>query len=282
MATMTSVTVTATQRRADCERIAREAARLLKSRFGDPGVVSDKGDPAVYYDVVTEVDFLSEQLVLGLIHECAPEAFVLAEEGGMTGIGGVVEEVADPSAVEELWIVDPLDGTINFAHGIPHFAVSVACWRNGEPFAGAIADPMVGELFSFERTSADDQSAWHDGRRVELADPGGAGNTLVYVGNSASRMPELVAKFRGVRQLASAALALAWVGVGRCGAYVQLGSLNSWDWAAGVPFIHAAGGVVSDQTGHGWPAPLIGTTGIVAAAPSVHADVVTLLDTEAS
>ncbi len=278
---MTSSTATATQRRADCERIAREASRLLKSRFGDPGKVSDKGDPSVMYDVVTEVDVLAEQLVLGLIHECAPEAFVLAEEGGMTGVGGVVEEVEDPSTVEELWIVDPLDGTINFAHGIPHFAVSVACWRRGEPFAGAIADPMVGELFSFERTSADDQSAWHDGKRVELVDPGGAGNSLVYVGSSASREPELIAKFRGVRQLASAALALVWVGVGRCGAYVQLGSLNPWDWAVGVPFIHAAGGVVSDETGRGWPAPLDRATGIIAAAPSVHADVATLVEDRA-
>lgn len=277
MATMTNVTPTATQRRADCERIAREAARLLRSRFGDPGTVSDKGDPSVSYDVVTEVDFLTEQLVLGLIRECAPDSLVLAEEGGMTAADGTRVDV-DPSEVDELWIVDPLDGTINFAHGIPHFAVSVACWRRGEPLAGAIADPMVGELFSFERTSADEQSAWHDGRRITLADPGGAGNTLVYVGNSASRMPELVARFRGVRQLASAALALAWVGVGRCGAYVQLGSLNAWDWAAGVPFIHAAGGVVSDQTGRGWPAPLDRTIGIVAAAPSVHADVVDLLD----
>jgi myo-inositol-1(or 4)-monophosphatase len=277
MTTMTSATATATQRRADCERIAREAARLLKSRFGDPGEVSDKGDPTLYYDVVTEVDFLTEQLVLGLIRECAPDSLVLAEEGGMTAADGTRVD-ADPRQVEELWIVDPLDGTINFAHNIPHFAVSVACWRNGEPFAGAIADPMVGELFSFERTSADDQSAWHDGRRVELADPGGAGNTLVYVGNSASRMPELVARFRGVRQLASAALALVWVGVGRCGAYVQLGSLNAWDWAAGVPFIHAAGGVVSDETGHGWSAPLDRPTGIIAAAPSVHADVAALLD----
>jgi myo-inositol-1(or 4)-monophosphatase len=239
--------------------------------------VSDKGDPKVMYDVVTEVDVLTEQLVLGMIRECAPDSLVLAEEGGMTAADGTRVE-AEASEVDELWIVDPLDGTINFAHGIPHFAVSVACWRRGEPYAGAIADPMVGELFSFERTSADDCSAWHDGRRIELVDPGGAGNTLVYVGSSASRMPELISRFRGVRQLASAALALAWVGVGRCGAYVQLGSLNAWDWAAGVPFIHAAGGVVSNETGRSWPAPLDGPTGILAAAPSVHADVAGLLE----
>jgi myo-inositol-1(or 4)-monophosphatase len=269
------MTTTATQRRLDCERIARAAAELLNDRFGDPGEVARKGDPAVLYDVVTEVDVLSEQLVLSLIRECAPDSLVLAEEGGMTAADGTVED-ADPDTIDELWIVDPLDATINFAHGIPHYAVTVACWRRGEPFAGAIADPMVGEMFSFERASADEQSAWHDGRRIELVDPGGAGNSLIYVGSSASRIPDLLSNFRGVRQLASAALALAWVGVGRCGAYVQLGSLNAWDWAAGVPFIQAAGGVVSDEHCRDWPAPLDGPTGIVAAAPSVHADIAAL------
>ena len=235
----------ARQRRGECERIAREAAAFVRSRFGDPGEVSGKGDPSVRYDVVTEVDVLAEQLVLKLIRECAPDAFVLAEEGGMTTADGTRVDV-DPCDVDELWIVDPLDGTINFAHAIPHFAVSVACWRHGEPLAGAIADPMVGELFSFERPGADEQSAWRDDKRIQIVDPGDASDSLVYVGSSASRMPELIARFRGVRQVASAALALAWVGAGRCGAYVQFGSLSPWDWAVGVPFVQAAGGIVTD------------------------------------
>ena len=273
---MTHTPASARDRRLDCERIAREAATFLRSRFGDPGVVSDKGDPSRRYDVVTEVDVLCEELVLREIAACNPNALVLAEEGGLTAADGSRVEV-DPAAVAELWIVDPLDGTINFAHNVPHFAVSIACWRHGVPFAGAIADPMVGEVFSFEQPADGEAGAFHDGERISIADPGGAANALVYVGSSAARMPEISRQFRGVRQLASAALALAWTCAGRCGAYVQLGGLNAWDWAAGVPMILAAGGVVTDEALESWSGPLEGTTGIVAAAPTVHADVIRLL-----
>lgn len=265
----------AAERRADCERIARSAADLLRGRFGDPGEVSAKGNPTLAYDVVTEVDMLAEQLVLRGIAEVAPDAFVLAEEGGLTTPDGTSVDVL-PADAHELWLVDPLDGTINFAHGIPHFAVSVGCWRDGAPVAGAIVDPMVGETFSFERDDAG-SSAWHDGREVRMVDPGGAANAIVYVGSSVRHLPGVIERFRGCRQLASAALALAWTGVGRTGAYVQLGGLNAWDWAVGAPFVEAAGGVVSTPDGTPWPPPLVGTTGLVAAAPSIHAELGQLL-----
>jgi myo-inositol-1(or 4)-monophosphatase len=269
-------TTTATQRRADCERIALEAGGLLRSRFGDPGIVRGKGAVGDRYDVVTEVDVLAEQLVLRGIDAIAPDALVLAEEGGVTSPRGarVAATVLD---ADELWIVDPLDGTINFAHDIPHFAVSVACWRAGEPVAGAIVDPMVGELFSFERTSDTERAAFLDGRELHLSPTVTASDSLVYLGSSAARMPELVANVRGCRQVASAALALAWTGAGRCGAYVQLGRLRPWDWAVGAPFVQAAGGMVTDPASGTWPPALDGATGILAAAPTVHADLVNLL-----
>ena len=259
-------------RRLACERIAREAGELLHSRFGDPGEVRAKGDPAVVYDVVTEVDELSERLVLGRIAELNPEAVVLAEEGGLTDVDGIRLDVPI-SEVDELWIVDPLDGTINFAHGIPHFAVSIACWRRGVPVAGAICDPMVGELFSFQRADDGVASAFHDGVPIRMLDPAQPGDALVYLGTSASLVPELVAQFRGTRKLASAALALAWVAAGRCGAYVQLGRLQPWDWAAGAPLVQAAGGIVTDQHARRWPSPLTSSTGVFAAAPTIHAQV---------
>jgi fructose-1,6-bisphosphatase/inositol monophosphatase family enzyme len=87
-----------------------------------------------------------------------------------------------------------------------------------------------------------------------------------------------VGSFRGSRQRASACLALAWTGVGRAGAYIQLGGLNAWDWAVGAPFVTAAGGTVTDADGGGWAAPLSGTTGIVAASRQVYADIAPLLD----
>jgi myo-inositol-1(or 4)-monophosphatase len=270
----------ATQRRGDCERIGLRAAELLRSRFGDPGEVRAKGDPALAYDVVTEVDVLAEQLVLRGIAEVAPSSLVLGEEGGFERPDGELVDagaVGDPAQVDELWLVDPLDGTINFAHGIPHFAVSIACWRRGVPVAGAIVDPMVGETFSFEREPDGDAAAFHDGREVRLVDPGGPEHALAYIGSSVRRFPELASRFVGLRQLASAALALAWTGVGRTGAYVQLGGLNAWDWGVGAPFVQAAGGIVTDEGGGAWPAPLDATSGIVAAAPSIHAAVAPLL-----
>src|SRR5687767_8940962 len=112
----------ASQRRPDCLRSAREAGALVRRRFGNPGVVPHKGAPndlERLFDVVTEVDDLSEQLVLRRIAELNPDAVVLAEEGGFTDSDGIRTE-ADPAIAEELWLVDPLDGTINFAHGVPH------------------------------------------------------------------------------------------------------------------------------------------------------------------
>lgn len=266
----------AAARRADCIRIGEEAAVLLRERFGDPGEIQGKGDIEARFDLVTEVDVLSERLVLGRIAECAPEALVLAEEGGLTASDGSRME-ADPAAVDELWIVDPLDGTINFAHEIPHFAVSIACWRQGEPFAGAIVDPMVGETFSFEWPPGDERgSAWHGDRPLELDDSITPARSIVYLGSSALRMPDVVRRFRGTRQLASAALALAWTAAGRCGAYVQPGGLQAWDWAVGAPLVQAAGGTVTDLAGS-WPGPLDGATGILAAAPAVHDELAPVL-----
>jgi len=264
----------AADRRIDCERIGREAAVLLRSRFGDPGEVRDKGVPNDFermYDVVTEVDDLSEQLVLGRIHELNPDALVLAEEGGITTADGTRSDL-DPAAAEELWIVDPLDGTINFAHGIPHFCVSIACWRRGEPVAGAIVDPMVGETFSFERRSSTDQAAYHEGRRLELGEGADPARSLIAIGGGGGvSLAPVLREFRSWRRMGSAALALAWTGSGRSGAYVQAGMLHPWDWAVGVPFIQAAGGVVTDGGGVDWPGRLTGTTGVIAGSRQIHA-----------
>jgi myo-inositol-1(or 4)-monophosphatase len=270
------MTTAAADRRADCERIAGTAAALLQSRFGDPGIVSRKGNPTLAYDVVTEVDVLAEQLVLRGIDEVSPDSFVLAEEGGLTTPRGISVDVV-PADADELWIVDPLDGTINFAHDIPHFAVSVACWRGGVPVAGAIIDPMVGETFSFEREGSDSGQAFHQGDLVSIDDPGGPEHALVYIGSSVRRLPDVITRFRGTRQLASACLAMAWTGVGRTGAYIQTGGLNAWDWAVGAPFVEAAGGIVTDPHVGATRLPLVGRTGVLAAAPSIHEEIAPLL-----
>ena len=272
------------QRRIECEAIAREAGALLRSRFGTPGVVSGKGVEHAgdrVFDVVTEVDFLSEKLVLERIAQADPDAVVLAEEGGLV-------RAADPSikldddvdaygAAHELWLVDPLDGTINFSHNVPHFCVSIACWRAGVPVAGAIFDPMIGELFSFEWDDLDAKTprrAFHDGVAVAPLADHGADASMVYVGGSGNtKLVPMLRAFRSWRRLGSAALALAWVGVGRCGAYVQPGFLNAWDWGAGAPFVFAAGGVITYPDGSLWAGTPSDTRGLVAATPQVHHDI---------
>lgn len=267
--------------RAACEQMAAEAGDLLRSRFGDPGIVRSKGDPDDLerrFDVVTEVDDLSEQLIIRRIGELNPEALVLGEEGGLVHAGTGSRREDGPAAaarteLEELWLVDPLDGTINFAHGIPHFCVSIACWRRGRPVAGAIRDPMVGETFSFEWEDDERRVAYHDGSVVVLGDGEPVSQTVVTVGGGGTELAPLMRRFRSWRRIGSAALALAWVGAGRCGAYVVPPSLHPWDWGAGVPFVMAAGGVVSDAGGELWQPPLDGTTGIIAAPRAVHAQV---------
>lgn len=248
---------------------------LLRSRFGDPGVVTDKGVPDDrdrIHDVVTEVDHLSETMILGRIAELDASAAVLAEEGGLMHADGTRSDV-DPAEADELWLVDPLDGTINFAHGVPHFCVSVACWRRGEPFAGAIVDPIVDETFSFERSSSVEQAAFHNGERIHLTGGATPDRSIIYVGGGGPALVPLLRRFRSWRRMGSAALALAWTGTGRCGAYVQPGLLHPWDWGVGVPFIQAAGGVVTDGGGIEWRSKLRGTTGLIAASTGIHAEV---------
>ncbi|MCW2961484.1 MAG: inositol monophosphatase [Thermoleophilia bacterium] len=273
------MTIDPRTRRADCERIAREAGALLRSRFGDPGEVLGKGETADEIarmgDLVTEVDGLAEALILGRIAELSADAVVLAEEGGLTTPDGSRTD-ADPATAAEVWLIDPLDGTVNFAHGVPHFCTSIACWSNGEPVAGAVVDPMVGELFSFERHPDGSATAFHDGVEVELPDVRESHQTMLYVGGGGASLIPLIRAFRSWRRMGSATLALCWVGVGRCGAYVQPGLLNPWDWGVGAPFVQAVGGIVTDSGGLDWAAKLSGTTGMVAAPPRIHAAIADL------
>ena len=268
----------AATRHDQCVAIAEAAAELLRSRFGDPGQVRGKGTAEEIermHDVVTEVDELSERLVLDRIAALNPDATILAEEGGLTTATGDRVDV-DPADAEEFWLVDPLDGTINFAHDVPHFCVSIACWRRGHPVAGAIVDPMVGETFSFEQHPDGTAIARHNGRVITLSDEVVAARSLLAVGGGGPSLVPLIRRFRSWRRLGSAGLALAWTGVGRCGAYVQTGLLHPWDWAVGVPFIEAAGGRVTDGGGLDWTPRLSGTTGVIAASPAIHAEIADL------
>jgi len=241
---------------------AQEASAELKRGFG---TAMEQRSKSGLHNLVTEYDERCERLIIDRLRTAFPDSGFLGEEGGGSNEGASLQ-----------WVIDPLDGTVNFAHGIPHFCVSVACWSHGRPVAGAIVDPMVGETFSFEWVDENDRAAFHEGQRLRLGDGGSPHQSLVYIGGGGPALVPLLRRFRSWRRMGSAALALAWVGSGRCGAYVQPGMLHPWDWAVGAPFVLAAGGVITDGAGAPWLARLSGTTGIIAAPRGIHTDIVDL------
>ena len=211
-------------------------------------------------DPVTAVDDAAEAAIFAAIEELAPGDSVLGEESGGSGWDS-----------ERVWIVDPLDGTVNFVHGIPHFSVSVAVWEDGEPRAGAVIDVMRGELF----TAARGEGAWLNGKPMSVAAGREIGSAVIVTGfpydrrGNAEAYARVVGKVleqvQGVRRLGSAALDLAWVACGRYDGYWEYG-LGPWDAAAGMLMVEEAGGTVTDHLGDRYR---LDSRTIVAAAPAI-------------
>ncbi len=147
-------------------------------------------------------------------------------------------------------MLDPLDGTTNFAHGLRHFAVSIACAANGRPFLGVVYDPMADELFA----ASDGEGAWLGSRRLEVSTADQLDQSLLATGfpydlrtnpdNNVDHFQHLALRARAVRRLGSAALELAYIGAGRLDGFWEL-RLNPWDWAAGKVIVEEAGGAVT-------------------------------------
>jgi myo-inositol-1(or 4)-monophosphatase len=194
------------------------------------------------FDPVTETDHASEEVVLSVIAEHRPNDAILAEESGGT------------IPVGRLWIVDPLDGTVNFVHGIPQVAVSVALWEGDRPLVGVIYDPLRDECFS----ASEDGGAYLNQHPISVSpieslDRSVAATGFPYDhGDFADEYAQVVgavlASVNGIRRFGSAALDLAWVAAGRYEAYWELG-LAPWDQAAGILIVREAGGRVTDLFG---------------------------------
>jgi myo-inositol-1(or 4)-monophosphatase len=172
-----------------------------------------------------------------------------------------------------LWVVDPLDGTNNFAHGVPHVAVSIAYCRNGQPQCGVVLNPIREDLY----TAAAGQGAWHNGRPCRVADHQRLNESLVAVGFYYDRgemmqatLAAVAEMFRnqihGIRRFGTAALDLCAVGCGQYGVYFEY-ELAPWDFAAGWLFVREAGGRVSTCTGQPL---LLQRTSILATCPGLH------------
>ncbi len=223
-------------------RAAREAGALLLD-FANRGFeVSQKGR----INLVTEADHASEEHIKKLISATYPEHRILAEESGAIDVHGSQSEVC--------WIIDPLDGTTNFAHGLPCYAVSIGIERAGEMIAGVIFDPTRDELFSAERGGG----AYLNGEGIRVSAVERLERALVVSGfpyDIRERMEEympawerFLARAQGVRRLGAAAIDMCYVANGRLDGFWEFG-LHPWDTAAGWVLIEEAGGRVTNAHG---------------------------------
>jgi myo-inositol-1(or 4)-monophosphatase len=221
---------------------ARKASKGLRRDFGEVEnlQVSRKG-PA---DFVTASDKRSEDVIFEELSKARPGyGFLMEERGAVEG--------TDKS---HRWVVDPLDGTLNFMHGVPHFSISIGLERDGQPVAGVIYNPISDDLFYAERGKA----AFHNDKRMRVSSRQGLGDALLATGipfrgrpghaQFLTELHALMPQVAGVRRFGSAALDLAWVAAGRFDAFWERG-LQPWDACAGAVIVREAGGVVRDLDG---------------------------------
>lgn len=221
-------------------------------------------------DVVTEVDHLSEALILDGLRTAYPGDALLAEE---TGEHDAAAGEPASSGVGRVWVVDPLDGTINYANGIPMFCVSIALVVDGAPVAGVVRDPTRDESFA----ATIDGPATLNGHRIEASAKGQLSDFVISMtlsGRAASsRAREVRRAIRVPRSMGSAALALAYVANGRFDAFVQQGGLSTWDIAAAGLIAARAGATVTNLGGGPWLQIAAKTKSIgILAAPALHHD----------
>ena len=223
--------------------VARDAGSILVDKLGRALQVSNKGA----IDLVTEADLASEKLIIERIRSHYPRHAILAEESGASG------NHAGGSSSEWKWIIDPLDGTTNYAHGYPCFCVSIGVERAGKLELGVVYDPMRNEMFTAERG----QGATLNDRPMRVSAVAELSRAMLCTGfpydvrdrpDFARDFSSFTMQAQAVRRDGSAALDLAYVACGRFDGFWEDG-LNPWDLAAGVLIIEEAGGSVTDFEG---------------------------------
>ena len=223
----------------EAAQIARDAGEILRDRFGQPHDVRFKGT----IDLVTEADQAAEELIADRLRAVCPEHDLLCEEGSVGATAG--------SAYR--WVVDPLDGTTNFAHGLPTFAVSIALEQAGVPVAGVVYDPMRDELFVARKGAG----ATLNGTPIHVSAVDRLIASILTTGFSydfarrdqqARVWRDFLTRVQAIRQTGSAALNLCYIAAGRLDGYWERG-ISPWDVAAGAVMVTEAGGTVTDMHG---------------------------------
>lgn len=247
-------------------KAAFESGRILKSHFGNSLDIRKKG--AV--DLVTDADTASEAAIIEIIHTTFPNHSILAEESGFNQRDATCQ-----------WIIDPLDGTVNFAHQVPIFCVSIAFARNGVPEMGVVLNPMNGELF----TAVTGEGAFLNDRPIRTSSTDAVGDSLLATGfpynlrsvfdTITQRLASCLRAARGIRRLGSAAIDLCALSCGRFDGYWEQ-NLHPWDTAAALVIARESGAVVTDFDNNPFQ---IEHKEILATNGLIHAEMLSLLQT---
>lgn len=249
----------------EIENLAQKAGEILCAYFGQTLDIRYKGA----IDLVTEADLASEKFLLNEIRKRFPDDVIVSEEEG-----------ALPGQPCCQWFIDPLDGTINFAHGLPIFSVSIAYAEDGELLSGVVYDPVRNEMFSAQKGLG----AQCNGRPMRVSDRTELGNSLLVTGfsydirtnpvNNLDHFERFVKLTQGVRRLGSAALDLCYVACGRLDGFWEI-ALQPWDIAAGSLIAREAGATVTQTNGSA--GLLVPPCSILAANPPLHRQMLAVL-----
>ena len=217
---------------------AKEAGHFLKYNIGRVRTVETKNGQE--RNLVSEIDKMSEEKIISIIKRRYPHHAILAEESGSSTASSDVK-----------WIIDPLDGTTNFLHGVPIYCVTIAIEQKGELVAGVVFDPNLDELFTAEQG----RGVYLNGRRIHVSQTSTLIQSLLVTGfpydiaknpdHAIDRFVNFLMTSRSVRRLGSAALDLSYVAAGRFDGFWEV-NLHPWDTAAGILFVKEAGGKVTD------------------------------------
>jgi myo-inositol-1(or 4)-monophosphatase len=244
--------------------LAKKSGALLKEKFSKTHNIHYKGE----INLVTEADKLSEDLIIGEISRNFPDHGILSEESpAITGAG------------DWRWIIDPLDGTTNYAHGYPVFCVSIALENKGEVIVGVVYDPMREEMF----VAGQGEGAYLNGKKIAVSHCGNLSKSLLATGfpydireskdNNLDYFNAMAIRVQAIRRAGAAALDLAYLAAGRFDGFWEL-KLKAWDTAAGSLLVKEAGGGLSDIAGKKWH---LQSPGLVASNGLIHEQMIKVL-----
>ncbi len=264
---------------------ARAAGVIQMERLGNLEHIVHKSAK----DVVTEADHLSEETILGTIRREFPDDHILAEESGHSGAkkgtgpsdGSGAQGAVDPS--HRIWIVDPLDGTVNYANALPFFCASVALVVGGRPTVGVVLDPVRDELYA----AVLGVGVWRNGEPVAHVAKERLIDTVSHVAFPATGWARREARLRKAirvgRVFGSAALALSYLADARFDSFIQARGLSLWDIAAAGLIAEQAGATVTDTDGGPWfdLSRRSAASGVVGASPGHHPQIIAMLRSDA-